>query len=179
MKNNPFLLCFISLVFLITSCGKDGNATGNKVKVSSVKWHNFMDGVKLAKKQKKYILIDFYADWCHYCKIMDRETFSDISIVNELRNNFICIRLYMDKPGNGKILFQKHTFTAQDFSGVLGITGLPTLVFMDSKKNLITKIPGFIKKEALMPMLKYIRDGCYLKNISFKDYKEGRVSCKK
>ncbi len=44
-----------------------------------------------AKTQNKPIMLDFYADWCIACKIMDRSTFAD-SDVRSVLQNFILLR---------------------------------------------------------------------------------------
>lgn len=44
-----------------------------------------------AKTQNKPVMLDFYADWCIACKIMDRTTFADPSVQSALQN-FILLR---------------------------------------------------------------------------------------
>jgi len=40
-------------------------------------WLPFNEGMALAAKEKKHVVIDFYTTWCHWCKVMDRETFAN------------------------------------------------------------------------------------------------------
>ena len=49
----------------------------------------------LVKGGKPFVL-DFYADWCIACKVLDREVFSDSQVQSAL-NNFIFIQLDMTK----------------------------------------------------------------------------------
>jgi thioredoxin-related protein len=108
---------------------------------------------------------------------MDKETFSDREVSEKLAKDFVTIRIHTDKPGSERINFGNHSFPAQDFPAMLGVQGLPTVVFFDIEGKPITKIPGFIKKETFLPLLKYISEGCYLQNVSFDSYVEGRASC--
>ena len=39
-------------------------------------WYSFNEGIALAKKENKHIVLDFYTDWCGWCKVMDQKTFS-------------------------------------------------------------------------------------------------------
>ncbi|MGC6414302.1 MAG: DUF255 domain-containing protein, partial [Bacteroidia bacterium] len=42
-----------------------------------VTWYNFTDGYNKAVKEGKIILIDAYTDWCGWCKVMDKKTYTD------------------------------------------------------------------------------------------------------
>lgn len=41
---------------------------------------------RIAESQNKYVMLDFYADWCISCKEMERFTFTDAEVKNRLRD---------------------------------------------------------------------------------------------
>ena len=41
---------------------------------------------RIAESQNKYVMLDFYADWCISCKEMERFTFTDTEVKNRLSN---------------------------------------------------------------------------------------------
>ena len=41
---------------------------------------------RIAASQNKYVMLDFYADWCISCKEMERFTFTDAEVKNRLRD---------------------------------------------------------------------------------------------
>ncbi len=45
----------------------------------------------LAKQQHKLVMLDFYADWCTYCKSMENSTFKSPKVINAL-NNFVVLQ---------------------------------------------------------------------------------------
>ncbi|HOO71488.1 MAG TPA: thioredoxin fold domain-containing protein [Spirochaetota bacterium] len=138
-------------------------------------WHDYDSGIKLAKKTKKPVVVDFYAEWCKWCKVMDEKTFNDPDVAKKLVKDYICIRI--DTMSNKTLNFKNHRLTPQQFAQITGATGLPTVLFMDSDENIITRIPGYIDKNVFYPLLGYINDKCYLKNVSFEDYKNGKIKC--
>jgi len=56
----------------------------------------FDDALAFAQKEQKVMVLDFYADWCIACKILEKEVFSDAQ-VQVLLKDFIFIQLDMTK----------------------------------------------------------------------------------
>lgn len=176
-----FLFLVITMTTLaFLSCGgeKQGSADKPAARGEGARWYTFAEGFARATKEKKPIVIDFYADWCKWCKVMEKETFSDREVIAKLSKDYIPIRIHTDRPNSERIKFRNHNFTISEFSAMLGVRGLPTLVFMDSTGKPITKIPGFVKKDVFLPLLGYITEECYLKNIPFESYLKKKV-CRK
>jgi thioredoxin-related protein len=180
-----FVMITIMLMLLSSLCAKSSEdrdtnrdfspaGAGNRVV-----WHDFNTGIRLARAKHMPVVMDFYADWCGWCKKMDVDVFSSRDVSKKLKNNYISIRVYMDKDPNEIIHYKDHTLTKQEFTAMLGIQGLPTVVFMDRDANLITKIPGYVKRNVFLSLLEYINAECYQKKISFEDYFKGKVLCGK
>jgi thioredoxin-related protein len=144
---------------------------------STVKWEPFNSGLKKALKQKKPVIIDFYADWCYWCKVMEKETFSNQEVAKLLNKDFIAVRVYTEK--DEEITYMGKTITSGRFVSMLGVRGLPTVVFMDNEGRLIDQVPGFIKPDIFIGILRYISEGCYKQQISFADYMNKKSGCSK
>jgi len=148
------------------------------VNADSVTWHSFNRGYSLAKSLKRPVVIDFYADWCRWCRVMDKEVFSDPAVSAFMNKYYVCIRVKTDSPED-IIRYGKHVLSPGEFSSMMGVSGLPTLVFMDKNGEPVTKVPGYTKKEVFLPLLRYMRDECYRKNITFDQYMTGKTGCAK
>lgn len=49
-----------------------------------------------AKREKRILLVNVAAAWCHWCHVMDERTFSDPRVARVLADSFTCIRVDAD-----------------------------------------------------------------------------------
>jgi thioredoxin-related protein len=140
-------------------------------------WHSYNEGMRKAKQQQKPVIVDFYASWCHWCVVMDRETFADEKIVRKLSSDYIAVRL--DVESGETIRMGGNTYSPREFASMMGVNGLPTVAFFEKTGKLITMVPGYIKAGTMLPLLGYISEECYKSTVSFKDYMEKKKGCAK
>lgn len=141
-----------------------------------VTWYSFNEGIKIASQKKKPVIIDFYADWCMWCKVMEQKTFSNAEVQRKLARNYVSIRIDMEK--NESISYNGKTYTPQQFSSMVGVEGLPTIIFMDRNGKFVTRIPGFVKTDIFNVLLDYMVEECYSKQVTFKEYMKDK-ECEK
>ena len=122
-----------------------------------IEWLSYEEGLRRGKNEKKKIFLNFYADWCQYCKIMDTQTFRNSSVVSYLNENFVAVRVNSDQ--NRKI--------AADYN----VTGLPVSWFVAENGENIGSQPGYLPPETLLPLLKYIYTDSY-KKMNFMQFME-------
>lgn len=98
-------------------------------KVATIEWVPFDEGLKRAESQKKAMLLDFTASWCGWCKKMEKETFSDTSVVNLVNKNFVAVRVWGDSE---KLLDIKgYKISEKDLAvSQFGIQGYPSFYFL-------------------------------------------------
>jgi thioredoxin-related protein len=141
-------------------------------------WVGFDQGFALSQKLGKPMLIDFYTDWCHWCKVMDEKTFNNPKVKAFLKAHFIAVRIQAEDK-NAHLTYKGKKYNHVEFSKAAGVRGYPSLAFLDKKGELITIIPGYVPAETFLPILKYIRKECYLKKISFDDFLKKQDECDK
>jgi thioredoxin len=142
MKKKILILgAVIALILTNCNAGDPGNARAGKSPDSGIIYltdKTFKENVfnYEANKEWKYegtkpALIDFYADWCAPCRQLS-------PVIEELAKE------YGDKIIVYKVDTEKETKLAQ----TLGISGLPTLLFIPAKGQPQIKM-GLMPKEAL------------------------------
>jgi thioredoxin-related protein len=126
----------------------------------NIKWHSYKEGVALGQNQNKKVFVNFFADWCAYCRQMDKETFNDSAVGAYLNKNFIAVKVDADKE----------TQLATDYN----VQGLPVSTFIAEDGEFIGSQPGYIAPGQMIPLLKYIHSDSY-KTMSFKNFLEASI----
>lgn len=74
-----------------TSAGDSAVAT-KKVVSNKLQWFEYVEGYNKAKAENKILLVDAYTDWCGWCKVMDRETYTNAEVIAALNQDFVCVK---------------------------------------------------------------------------------------
>jgi len=140
-----------------------------ETKPLALDWLSYNEGLALAEKENKYILIYFYTDWCGYCKKMDKETYSKEEVIGILNENFVVVKV--NAESNNKVIENGEEITERELAKLYQVTGYPTTWFLESNHSRVAPLPGYVTTEQFIPVLNYIGEGWH-KSISFKEYME-------
>lgn len=130
-------LCFISFTISAQEDKKEG------LNFSKLTWQE----VKVeARESGKPIFVDAYASWCGPCKKMDRDVFSQKAIGNYMNDNYISLKLDMEK-GEGL-----------EFASNYSVEAYPTLLFFNADGELQHRVTGGLAVEDFISEAKIAKD---------------------
>lgn len=187
MKLYKSLLVISAMALIAFSCGKSEKSSenGNKnvapgdtamaaesapaakkdVPVKDAKgWYSDWDaGMKDAKTAGRPVIVDFYAEWCKWCKVMDEKTFSDPMVRKAFSEGWVTIRVDTEDvdsfadlndgfkkyiEGNYGTIDKLNEFMGYKFSSftqfkpnyrqlsiAMGVRGLPSFLFIGKDGN--------------------------------------------
>ena len=73
-----------------------------------VDWHPWgPEPFALARETKRPILLDIGAVWCHWCHVMDGESYEDHGLARFLNDHFICIKVDRDERPDVDARYQR------------------------------------------------------------------------
>ena len=63
-----------------------------------IQWHEWgEEAFELARRENKPILLDIGAVWCHWCHVMDRESYEDPEIAQIVNERFVAVKVDRDE----------------------------------------------------------------------------------
>ncbi len=137
------------------------------------RWMNFGQGLDLAQKLNKHILIDVYTDWCGWCKRMDSDVYQVDSISRYLDSQYVLVRLNAESPASLK--YKETNYTESSFASYMGVSSYPTTIFAEPDGQLITPVAGYIEANSFLEVCRFFGDG-YYKKMSWQDFQNRKTA---
>lgn len=156
MKRITISIFFIALVFsAMAFIFKPETNTAAAIEGEAIEWMSLQEALdqnyNAKPKDKKKIFIDVYTDWCGWCKVMDKKTFTDAEVIELMNENYLPVKL--DAESNKEITYKGQKGTYRDFARSLRINGYPTTVYMDENLEVKAVRPGYVPANQMVEIL--------------------------
>ena len=112
----------------------------SQCRAAEVRWATDVEtSLKSANESQRLVLMKFTAEWCGYCKKMERTTFADESVARLVNTRFVPVIVDADEH--------------KDLVTHLKITGLPALLVVSPDMMILERITGYQTADRLLPKL--------------------------
>ncbi|MEZ6129554.1 MAG: thioredoxin family protein [Planctomycetaceae bacterium] len=137
------MVTLFSRVRLLTCVFLLGTFAAHRASADHVQWNsNVETSLRTANDSGKLVLMKFTADWCGYCKKMERETFARPQVAALVNSQFVPVLVDADQH---KALVEH-----------LKIQGLPAILVVSPEMVILERISGFQTEDKLLPKLTHI-----------------------
>lgn len=153
------LFMILSAVLLFTQ--------GVSAQDQSVAWLNFEQLEDSLAVEPRPVFISFYADWCAYCKKMDRVAFRDPKVITRLNRDYLSVR--MNAETRDTIVFGGQTYVNREFGRKRNPTheiplllatresypfSLPAMILLNEEFEITGRYFEYLSPEELSEILK-------------------------
>jgi thioredoxin-related protein len=178
MRKYLLAVVIFSTVFTTTSFAQQPDAEG-----SLVHWITLQEALEKNKTQPKPIILDFYTDWCGWCKHMMKTTYADPGLAQYINTYFYAAKFNAEGKDTIDYLGKKYapSSTAPKAPHELAIKLLqgklmyPTTLFLNNfekDKNefkLSMLASGFLDKQKIEPILVFTLENVF-RNCAYDDF---------
>ena len=109
-----------------------------------------------ADNRDTVVMIEFFTDWCGWCKKMDANTYTDKKVIEMINNNFVAVKFNPEKEE--PVTFQGKNFSAAELAQAAGVNGYPATAFFESNSTFLGTVPGYRDAKGFLDLLKFILD---------------------
>jgi len=103
---------------------------------------SFDAALEQAKKTKKVVMVDYYTDWCGWCKVLDKKTYTDANVGKYANSDFVSLKINAEK-GEGIALAKKSK-----------VQGFPTIVFYNENGEEVHRVVGYQEADKFLQSMK-------------------------
>jgi thioredoxin-like negative regulator of GroEL len=117
-----------------------------QVEVPSV-WFggSFQAALDEAAERDTIVMVEFYTDWCNWCRRLESDTLTNPEVRAELAE-LVALKLDAEKGG-------------AEMATRYGIDSYPTMIFFDGRGNEMERILGYLPQEKFLRRVQRIRSG--------------------
>ncbi len=128
---------------VLVGCSRTAGSGSVASSRSAVAWERDLAvALSRADSEGKVVMVDFYTDWCGWCRKLDETTYADPAVQSTL-GRLVAVKLDAERGGRAE-------------AARYGVEGFPTVLFLNAKGLEVARIPGYLPPGEFLEELKDI-----------------------
>jgi thiol:disulfide interchange protein len=144
VKRTTLAIAAVAAIITCTACSQPDPTPPAPVETVSnhatvtLKWEKDMSvALERAQSEGKPVLVNFYAEWCVWCKRLESTTLRDAKVASVLDQKVVPLSLDVDAWG-------------KELSNEYRVHELPTIIVLDAEGKELGRIPGYLPPESFL-----------------------------
>jgi thioredoxin-like negative regulator of GroEL len=126
----------LSLLVLLVVCIAPRVVSAEELWIADIR-----QALALADHRDQFLLVDLYADWCHWCKLLEKEVFSTHRF-KKFASQFVLLRVDTEDGGQGTRFVER-----------IGTPSLPTTLILDPGMVKVAEVQGYLATDKMIEAL--------------------------
>jgi thioredoxin-related protein len=149
-----------------------------QTKSAKINWMTVEEVQEKMKTEPRKVYVDIFTDWCHWCKVMDKKTFTNKDVIEYMNANYYCIHFNAERKDVVTFNDKKYGPAENSKTNSLAIEWMrgqlsyPTSLFFDEGFVNPQPVPGYMEISNMELIAKYIAENKH-KTTPFEKYKNG------
>lgn len=155
-------------IFFLCSCITVFACAQQKEKdVAPLHWMSLAEAESAMQLENRPILIDLYTNWCSWCRVMDKKTYSNKNVIDYLQKKFYVVRINAETKETLIWQGKQYAYSPENKINTIAIylSGgnlvFPTTVIIPDKKEEPQAIAGYFEPKDFEVIVKYFGEKKY------------------
>ncbi len=144
---------------------------------TGIHWLTLDEAQVAMKKEPKKVYMDVYTDWCGWCKVMEKKTFTNANVIRYINKHFYAVRFNAETKETIRFGGKMYDFMPQYKANQLAVDlmqgqmSYPTSIIFEENFQGPQPVPGYLDVANMEMILKYLGENIF-KTMPFPDYQK-------
>lgn len=112
---------------------------------SLIRWESWNPELfQRARREKRYVLLEMEAVWCHWCHVMEETTYKDPEVLGKLQDHYIAVKVDQDSRPDLSSRYEEY--------------GWPATIIFGPEGNEIVCLTGYVPPRRMAAILQGVVD---------------------